>query len=115
MPAVPVRGAAGSARCAVSNLFPEAARRIAVSLLLVIGGVSSACAADGAEEPAAVPQQSIVESAPSASPLAKTRSSRLRFRNGPVCLCADGLSERDIREAAAARNTNSSSSDHPTK
>lgn len=25
------------------------------------------------------------------------RSSRLRFRNGPVCMCGDGLRESDIR------------------
>lgn len=34
------------------------------------------------------------------APLLKKKS-RLRFKNGPVCLCSDGLSEKDIRNAAA--------------
>jgi len=29
----------------------------------------------------------------------KKKASRLRFRNGPVCMCADGLSENDILES----------------
>ena len=27
----------------------------------------------------------------------KSFSKRLKFKNGPVCMCADGLSEKDIK------------------
>lgn len=111
-----LRERVGTTRSTVKPKSFEAARRIAFCLLLAVGGLPVAQAADDATEPAEAPQQSIVESASSASPLAKARSRRLRFRNGPVCLCADGLSERDIQAAAAARNTrtNSPSTDQPT-
>ena len=33
----------------------------------------------------------------------KPSGSRLRFRKGPVCMCAGGLSEKDIRKAEQAR------------
>lgn len=35
---------------------------------------------------------------------AKKKGSRLRFRNGPVCMCADGLTENDI-VASQKRNS----------
>lgn len=35
----------------------------------------------------------------------KKKSGRLRFRDGPLCLCADGLQESDIKKAQQARNT----------
>lgn len=33
----------------------------------------------------------------------ESRQPRLKFRNGPVCMCADGLSEADIRAAELKR------------
>ena len=33
----------------------------------------------------------------------KPSGSRLRFRKGPVCMCAGGLSEQEIRKAEQAR------------
>jgi hypothetical protein len=36
---------------------------------------------------------------PQMSPVKERRSSRLRFKDGPVCLCADGLQEEDILNA----------------
>ncbi|MEN0037565.1 MAG: hypothetical protein AAGC78_10870 [Cellvibrio sp.] len=41
-------------------------------------------------------------SSPSLDPLSqelKKKSKRLRFRDGPLCLCADGLQEKDIKKA----------------
>jgi hypothetical protein len=41
-------------------------------------------------------------SSPSLDPLSEElqkKSKRLRFRDGPVCLCADGLQESDIKKA----------------
>ncbi|WP_193908191.1 hypothetical protein [Cellvibrio polysaccharolyticus] len=35
---------------------------------------------------------------------AKKKGSRLRFRDGPVCMCADGLTENDIM-ASQKRNS----------
>lgn len=62
----------------------------------------------------AEPQMSAV--VPEAEPAVQTtKRSRLRFRgNGPTCMCADGLSERDIRKAETAKPNPSStqSTDH---
>lgn len=33
------------------------------------------------------------------SPVENAKSNRLRFRNGPLCLCSDGLQEADILNA----------------
>ncbi|MDX9766620.1 MAG: hypothetical protein RBT51_04700 [Ectothiorhodospiraceae bacterium] len=33
------------------------------------------------------------------------RPGRLRFRNGPVCMCAGGLGETDIEAASGVRST----------
>jgi len=41
-------------------------------------------------------------SSPAANPVSEElekKSKRLRFRDGPVCLCADGLTENDIKKA----------------
>lgn len=41
-------------------------------------------------------------SSPAANPVSEElekKSRRLRFRDGPVCLCADGLTENDIKKA----------------
>lgn len=41
-------------------------------------------------------------SSPAANPVREElekKSKRLRFRDGPVCLCADGLTEGDIKKA----------------
>lgn len=41
-------------------------------------------------------------SSPAANPVSEElekKSKRLRFRDGPVCLCADGLTESDIKKA----------------
>jgi hypothetical protein len=34
---------------------------------------------------------------------APARSNRLRFRNGPVCMCTLGMSEEDIQRAQSER------------
>ena len=62
----------------------------------------------------AEPQMSVVSPAPESAAQPAKRS-RLRFRgNGPTCMCADGLSERDIRKAETAKPNPSSpqSTDH---
>lgn len=45
-------------------------------------------------------------SSPAANPVSEDlekKSKRLRFRDGPVCLCADGLTESDIKKAQKAK------------
>lgn len=38
----------------------------------------------------------------------KAKSSpRLRFKNGPVCMCSQGLTEKDIQDAMQARSSDS--------
>lgn len=34
-------------------------------------------------------------------------SGRLKFKQGPVCMCDKGLTEKDIREAQKSRNNSS--------
>lgn len=53
-------------------------------------------------------------SSPSLDPLSqelKKKSKRLRFRDGPLCLCADGLQESDIKKAAQKAGDIDSSTD----
>lgn len=53
-------------------------------------------------------------SSPSLDPLSqelKKKSKRLRFRDGPLCLCADGLQESDIKKAAQKASDIDSSTD----
>jgi hypothetical protein len=35
----------------------------------------------------------------------KKKPPRLKFKNGPVCMCTDGLSEKDIRLTSGAIQT----------
>lgn len=45
-------------------------------------------------------------SSPAANPVSEElekKSKRLRFRDGPVCLCADGLTENDIKKAQKSK------------
>jgi len=35
----------------------------------------------------------------------KIKSPRLKYKNGPVCMCTDGLSEKDIRLKRNAKQT----------
>ena len=37
----------------------------------------------------------------SGADVSENRADRLRFRRGPVCMCAGGLSEKDIRDSTA--------------
>lgn len=46
------------------------------------------------EERAGVPSASGADAS-------QNRADRLRFRRGPVCMCAGGLSEKDIRDSTA--------------
>jgi hypothetical protein len=64
---------------------------IALSML----AVPAAHAADGSG--ADKPQAS------DAPPVHKDHVPHLRFRNGPVCMCGNGLSEADIEKAARER------------
>ncbi len=41
------------------------------------------------------------------SPPPTQRRGRLRFRDGPVCMCSDGMSEEDIRRAERERREQS--------
>ena len=53
-------------------------------------------------------------SSPSLDPLSqelKKKSKRLRFRDGPLCLCADGLQESDIKKSAQNAGDIDSSAD----
>jgi hypothetical protein len=53
-------------------------------------------------------------SSPSLDPLSqelKKKSKRLRFRDGPLCLCADGLQESDIKKSAQHADDIDSSTD----
>lgn len=74
---------------------------LGLALLLPVGFATAAAAQAGEPEP----QMSAVS--PEAEPAAQpAKRSRLRFRgNGPTCMCADGLSERDIRKAETAKST----------
>lgn len=89
----------------------NAVRRLALGVCLWLPLLTAAQAVETlATEPAAVPVESAAPvladgSAPQAAePL--QRRSRLKFRDGPACMCPQGLSERDI---AAGR------SDKPSK
>lgn len=73
--------------------------------LLLLAGV--AAAADVPTPPASAPEtvsgpSDRAERAGEAT-TASSRKGRLRFRDGPVCICNDGLSERDIRDGGAQR------------
>lgn len=67
---------------------------LAAGLLLFGTAVSAA-----QDSPQAAPPRAEVLSDGSRDTLLQPRGSRLKFRNGPTCMCADGLSERDIRNA----------------
>jgi len=77
-------------------------RAVPAGLAAVVLLLCSAFAA--AETPAGGPGSRMPAVSPAAdAPSPAVRRSRLRFRgNGPTCMCADGLGERDIRRAEAA-------------
>lgn len=65
-----------------------------VITMVLLGSSAPVAAAD--PEPGAVRE-------PAAQPGAVPRSSRLRFRSGPICMCADGLGEAEIEAAERKR------------
>jgi hypothetical protein len=81
---------------------------------LAAATLSCGFAAAGQPPADAEPQMSAFSPAPEQAAKPAGRS-RLRFRgNGPTCMCADGLSERDIRKAetAASPASPTQSTDH---
>lgn len=69
-------------------------------LLLVFGQPLLAAESTTNQEPLKVHEFALQASSTDAQASATEqtrRSSRLRFRNGPVCMCGDGLRESDIR------------------
>lgn len=53
--------------------------------------------------PAAVAQGAEVEEGPPSIGKQPGRSKRLKYRRGPVCMCANGLSEQEIEAAERRR------------
>ncbi|GEM_PF-2994649 len=69
----------------------------AVALLLA----GAAAAAEAPASPAVPEAAAAAGERAGETPARPARKGRLRFRDGPVCICSDGLSERDIRDGAA--------------
>lgn len=78
---------------------PRAVPAVLAAVVLLLCSAFAAAEAPAGGPEAGMPAMSSAAEAPSPT----VRRSRLRFRgNGPTCMCADGLGERDIRRAEAA-------------
>ena len=69
--------------------------------------VSTSSASDKSGNKEIVLEPARENSSPSLDPLSqelKKKSKRLRFRDGPLCLCADGLQESDIKKSVQTKN-----------
>lgn len=65
--------------------------------LVACASVIAGCATtDTSTSNTAAPLFSSNDIAANMSPVENAKPNRLRFRNGPLCLCSDGLQEADI-------------------
>ncbi len=73
---------------------------VLLAAVMLLGAVGSAglTASEGSGRQAASP-----EASDEVSPSDNRRSGRLRFRDGPVCMCSLGMSEEDIQRSARER------------
>jgi hypothetical protein len=72
----------------------------AAALVLVVGIAPSVWAdTDRAVEKTETSKKPLIQNQKSALKDEKKPTKRLRFRDGPVCMCADGLTENDILES----------------
>lgn len=70
-------------------------RERAVALLLLLALPAGVLAAETTADSVAKPGASASEASP---------RKKLRFRDGPVCLCADGLTEKEIAAGRSRRD-----------
>jgi hypothetical protein len=76
--------------------------------------VNASSASNKSTDNAIVLEPAQENSSPGLDPLSqelKKKSKRLRFRDGPLCLCADGLQESDIKKATQKAGDIDSSTD----
>ena len=79
--------------------------RLASALLPIVLSLPLAAHAAQADEPERQSPAAEADAADTQQPSLLKPKSRLRFRgNGPTCMCADGLREKDIRAAKPRSN-----------
>lgn len=75
--------------------------RLCITLLLVFSGQTLLAAENAPSQTPLKVHEFALQASGTDEQASETeqprRSSRLRFRNGPVCMCGDGLRESDIR------------------
>lgn len=89
--------------------YPQFTMRFSLGLLSVVLALAIASPVFAETENAASSQDASTENVQqdaekAADQPARKKGSRLRFRDGPVCMCADGLTENDIM-ASQKRNS----------